>query len=240
MSSDNSLIDSGENFDILAKELKQEEQPKLTPEELQKKKIEEAEAYRKLQMKKGICYLSSIPPFMTVSGLRRYFKKYKVDRIFLRPETELSKAQRKSQGGNKKVKFIDGWMEFQDRRVATLIATSFNGKKVGGKKGSFNYDDTWNIKYLPKITWEDLLQELQKDKRSRQQRFKQKLRQAKNQHDFLIGKLEKSKIVNQVVKRQVIIPPKISIIASIEESHLFFLKLPSYEHTINTFRQRNT
>ena len=76
MSSDNSLIDAGEDLQGLHSDEESSSQDPQNNEQKERLKKEATEFIAK-QKKRGVCYLSRVPPFMTVSGLRRYFKKFK-------------------------------------------------------------------------------------------------------------------------------------------------------------------
>lgn len=41
-----------------------------------------------IKKKPGVVYLSRVAPYMNVNTLRRYFKVYGVERIYLTPESE--------------------------------------------------------------------------------------------------------------------------------------------------------
>jgi hypothetical protein len=42
--------------------------------------------------------------------------------------------------------FTEGWVEFEDKRVAKAVAASLNGQQIGGKKRSAYYYDIWNVR----------------------------------------------------------------------------------------------
>lgn len=44
--------------------------------------------------------------------------------------------------------FVEGWLEFNSKRVAKEVAENVNNTSVGGKKRSRAHDTIWNIKYL--------------------------------------------------------------------------------------------
>jgi ESF2/ABP1 family protein len=82
--------------------------------------------------KKGIIYLSRIPLNMKVSMIRNIFSSFgEVDRIFLNPESDESRHFRIKAGGNKKRRFIDGWVEFLDKKVAKRVSLTLNNTPVG-------------------------------------------------------------------------------------------------------------
>jgi ESF2/ABP1 family protein len=53
----------------------------------------------------------------------------------------------------KKPHYIEGWVEFKDKRVARSVATMLNAQPVGGKKGTRWRDDVWTMKYLSRFKW---------------------------------------------------------------------------------------
>lgn len=46
---------------------------------------------------------------------------------------------------------MTGWVEFSDKKVAKNVAESLNNTHIGGRKGDYYHDDTWNLKYLRKF-----------------------------------------------------------------------------------------
>ncbi len=103
--------------------------------------------------KKGVVYLSRVPTYMNASTVRRHFQAYGVERVYLSCEANAKRKQR----SNKKRRYEEGWVEFEDKQDAKEVALLFNGHTVGGKKRhNPNRDDTWCIRYLPKFTWEHL------------------------------------------------------------------------------------
>lgn len=107
--------------------------------------------------KTGVVYLSKIPPFMKPQKVRTLLGNFgKIGRVFLSPEDPKSHSKRVKFGGNKKRMFVEGWVEFMDKKEARLCAETLNCTSVGGKKGSFYYDDIWNMRYLKKYKWHHL------------------------------------------------------------------------------------
>ncbi len=76
------------------------------------------------------------------------------------PAEDIVRQRRIKFRGNKKVKFTEGWVEFLDKRVAKVVATTLNCTPVGRKKRSIYHDDLWNIKYLPKFRWTHLTEKI--------------------------------------------------------------------------------
>ena len=70
------------------------------------------------------------------------------------------KRRRRKSGGSKKTNYVEGWVEFLNKKHAKAVAAALNNRKVGGKRRSFHYEDTWNMKYLPKFKWNHLTQKI--------------------------------------------------------------------------------
>jgi ESF2/ABP1 family protein len=163
----------------------------------------DAEEYLKQQKQKGVIYLSTVPRYMNVASIREYFSKFSVERVYLTPDSRSNPKKDGKQKVSKRRLYKDGWIEFKDKRVARMVSENFNGNQVGGKKGSYNYYDTWNIRYLPKFKWDNLTERIEYDRRVRAAEFNQKLSQSKKEHDFIIGNIEKGKTTKEILKRQV-------------------------------------
>uniref|UniRef100_A0A0E0LPE8 RRM domain-containing protein n=1 Tax=Oryza punctata TaxID=4537 RepID=A0A0E0LPE8_ORYPU len=125
---------------------------------------EDAEAARERALKRldglgkrGVCYLSRVPPNMNPSHVRQMLSKYgEVQRIYLVPEGQ---GHRKHTNVRAKA-YTEGWIEFSKKSIAKRVANLLNGEQIGGKKRSPFYYDIWNIKYLKKFKWDDLVGEI--------------------------------------------------------------------------------
>jgi ESF2/ABP1 family protein len=97
------------------------------------------------QRRKGVCYMSKVPPYMNPDSLRRLLaKKFEIGRIFLQPEAENITRTRKKMGGNNKLKYVEGWIEFDKKKEAKMAAMVLNNQLMGGKKRhNMFHDDTW-------------------------------------------------------------------------------------------------
>lgn len=67
----------------------------------------------------GVCYMSTVPPYMTPYQLRKLLQKhFAIGRIFMQPEEEFRRIQRAKQGGNRKTKYTEAWVEFEKKSEA--------------------------------------------------------------------------------------------------------------------------
>ena len=145
--------------------------------------------------KRGVIYLSRIPPFMRPATVRTLLSSCgQITQLFLTPEAPTTYAARKSRGGNKKRSFIDGWVEFQHKRHAKACVDGINGQIVGGKKGGWYRDDVWNAKYLRGFRWDDLMAGVRQEDREREERVRVGIAKDKREREAFLRDLESAKI----------------------------------------------
>lgn len=71
-----------------------------------------------------------------------------------------ARKRRKRQGKNSGKNFTEGWVEFNDKRVAKRVAEMLNGQPMGGKHRSAYHYDLWCLKYLSRFKWDHLTEEI--------------------------------------------------------------------------------
>jgi len=150
--------------------------------------------------KKGVVYLSRIPPNMGPNKLRSMMCHFgDVGRIYLTPEDKTLSKQRKKETGKKVKLYKDGWVEFEKRKVARKVAEALNGTCIGGKKRHNWYrDDTWCIRYLPKFKWEMINEEKYYNWSVRKTRLDQAISQAKRENEEYLENVDRSKIRKKI------------------------------------------
>merc|ERR1711957_126449 len=157
------------------------------------------------QKRKGVVYLSRIPPNMHVEGLRKMLtKRFEIGRIYLQAEHENITRKRKKMGGGRKVRYIEGWIEFIKKHDGKMCAMALNGQLIGGKKRhNMHRDDTWNMKYLSKFAWSNLTEKLVYDQKMREQRLKQVKSQTTKEISFFQEKQDLSRKLSKIEERKV-------------------------------------
>ena len=129
--------------------------------------------YNEKVRRSGVVYLSSVTPYMKPEKIKHLLGKFGIVQRMHLVEEDASVARRRAlNGGNRKKKFVEGWIEFEDKRDAKRCAAMLNGQIVGGKKSGFFHDIIWNIKYLKGFKWGDLTEKLTLEKRLRADRLK--------------------------------------------------------------------
>lgn len=152
--------------------------------------------------KRGVCYLSRVPPRMDPLKLRQLLSAYgEIGRVYLTPEDPSAQVRRKKLGGFRGKEFSEGWVEFINKKVAKRVATMLNGEQIGGKKRSAFYYDLWNIKYLSKFKWDDLKEEIELKNATREQKVVMELAAAKRERDFYLNKVDQSKALSKIGER---------------------------------------
>ncbi|XP_013177353.1 PREDICTED: pre-rRNA-processing protein esf2-like [Papilio xuthus] len=148
---------------------------------------------QKKKKKRGIIYLSTIPPYMNVAKIREIFSQYgEIGRIYLQPSTKPGEKRKRVPN-----QFTEGWVEFQKKKVAKQVAANLNNAKIGTRKKSRYYDMLWNIKYIPRFKWVHLSERLAYEKAAMKQRLRAEISQAKKEAHFLQNNVEKSKKIKR-------------------------------------------
>lgn len=189
---------AGEEAVKTSKSFKSEERERKRKEKRRKRLLKEIEKADR----KGVCYLSRIPPKMDPLKLRQLLSPYgEIQRIYLAPEDPSAQIRRKKSGGFRGQGFAEGWVEFTDKRIAKRVANMLNGEEIGGKKRSQFYYDIWNIKYLSKFKWDDLTEEIARKNATREQKLQMELSAARKERDFYLSKVEQSRALSEIEER---------------------------------------
>nr|GMD58372.1 pre-rRNA-processing protein ESF2 [Ipomoea batatas] len=152
--------------------------------------------------KRGICYLSRVPPHMNPVKLRQLLSQYgEIQRIYLVPEDPAAQMNRKRAGGFRGQEFSEGWVEFTKKSIAKRVAKMLNGQQIGGRKRSSFYYDIWNIKYLSKFKWDDLTEEIAYNNAVREQKLALEVSVAKKERDFFLTQVDKSRALSAIEER---------------------------------------
>ena len=104
---------------------------------------------------RGVVFIGHIPPVLSAQKVRTLLSKWgEIGRVFLRPEDSSKTRARKLDTGKRRVRYVDGYVEFMDKRKGKKCADLLNAQPIGGKKRKNRLrDDLWNLKYLHKFKW---------------------------------------------------------------------------------------
>ncbi|XP_057663302.1 activator of basal transcription 1-like [Diorhabda carinulata] len=156
--------------------------------------------------KRGIIYLSTIPPYMNVTKIRDFFSEFgTVGRIYLQlADKELKYDGKDKTKKKRKVakKFTEGWVEFEKKSIAKKVAALLNNTQVSNRKKSKQYDHIWNMKYLSNFKWTHLHERLAYEKAARRQKLRAEIQLAKKKSNFFASNIEKTKKNKTVVNKE--------------------------------------
>lgn len=157
----------------------------------------------KKQPKKGIIYLSTIPPYMNVTQITEFFSDFgKVGRVYLQLADTEPKPGEKTKKRKIAKKFTEGWVEFQRKSVAKKVATLLNNTQISNRKKSKHYDVMWNMKYLSNFKWTHLHERLAYEKAARRQKLRTEIELAKKKTNFFTVNLDKGKKKKPFVNKE--------------------------------------
>ncbi|KAL5361149.1 Pre-rRNA-processing protein esf2 [Aspergillus floccosus] len=166
----------------------------------QKKPLDKNKPAKK--KKPGVVYLSSLPPYLKPFALKSMLETRgfgPITKVFLTPEVRPSSAPRRR--SNKRKTYADGWVEFASKKTAKICAETLNASIVGGRKGSWYHDDVWNMKYLRGYSWQDLLEQIQRERNEREAKQRMEDMRARKEEKVFIQGVEKGKVLEGIQKK---------------------------------------
>ena len=155
-----------------------EENDELTVEELREK-----------IRRSGVLYMSYVPIGMKIIDIRRLLEDYGIQRCFFIP----LKKKMHNVDGKKVQAYKEGWIEFEDKIYAKLAEYQLNGRPIGGNKKCIYRDELWNLKYLHKFKWNDLVEDMTMQKKKQEKELKMEIAQSNRVNNFIVKNYEKSK-----------------------------------------------
>ncbi|KAG6576222.1 pre-rRNA-processing protein ESF2 [Phytophthora cinnamomi] len=164
---------------------------------------EKMEQFKEKAERRGVVYIARVPPFMKPEKLRSLLAKYgELNRIYLVPEDKVLHKKRVSAGGNRRQKYTEGWIEFEDKKVAKRVAKMLNTTQIGGRKRDYYHDDMWNLKYLKGFKWDHLTEKIAYESRIRDQKLRMEIAQAKKENEAYLERVDQSKQFEKMEARK--------------------------------------
>ncbi|CAM9640571.1 unnamed protein product, partial [Phaeothamnion confervicola] len=121
--------------------------------------------YNEKMRRRGVVYISRVPPMMKPAKMKHLLEMHgAVTRIYLVEEDASVRKSRKRAGGSHGRRYTEGWVEFEDKRVAKAVADSLNNTQIGGRKRDKSREDLWNLKYLKRFKWDHLTEKVRRRK----------------------------------------------------------------------------
>ena len=147
------------------------------------------EELREKIRRSGVLYMSRVPIGMRIIDIRKLLEDYGIQRCYFVPY----KKKLQNVDGKRVQAYKEGWIEFEDKIYAKLAEYQLNGKPIGGNKKCIYRDELWNLKYLHKFKWNDLVESMTLEKKIQEKELKIEIAQSKRENDFIIKNYEKSK-----------------------------------------------
>ena len=158
--------------------IKNEQNDELTVEELRQK-----------IRRSGVLYMSRVPVGMKIIDIRKLLEDYGIQRCYFVP----LKNKLKNVDDKRVQAYKEGWIEFEDKIYAKLAEYELNGKPIGGNKKCIYRDELWNLKYLHKFKWNDLVESMTMEKKIQDKKLKIEIEQSTRVNNFIQKNYEKSK-----------------------------------------------
>ncbi|KAJ2783479.1 hypothetical protein H4R18_001688 [Coemansia javaensis] len=163
----------------------------------------DVERAQKRERKSGVVYMSRVPPFMRADKVRHMLEKYgEVGRVYLVEEDDKRRKRRVKGGGNRRRQYVEGWIEFGNKKYAKAVASMLNNTPMGGKKKhGFYHDDLWNLRYLPRFKWRHLVEQLATERAAKEQRLQMEVAQSRRELDAYIRSVDQAKKISGIRAR---------------------------------------
>lgn len=159
--------------------------------------------YNAILAKRGILYLSRIPPRMTPSKLKTLLSDFgEVTRIYLVEEDKSVRKKRRKAGGTGYKRYTEGWVEFASKKVAKSVGETLNTTRISNYKRSVHYDDVWNVKYLKGFKWSHLTEKVAYERRVREQKLRVEMMEIKKENALFVKELERGKALDYIEDRR--------------------------------------
>ena len=140
---------------------------------------------------------------MSWSHVMKLLGEYgEINRSHLVEEDKSITRRRKRSGGSKKVSFVEGWVEFANKKDAKTAVAQLNGRIVGGKKKSFFHDYIWTMKYLHGFKWPQLMELMDHEKRLRQDKLKAEFARSRKEDEKYLENAAKSQKINKIQEKR--------------------------------------
>ena len=137
----------------------------------------------------GVLYMSRVPIGMKIIDIRRLLEDYGIQRCYFIP----LKKKLKNVDGKRVQAYKEGWIEFEDKLYAKLAEYELNGKPIGGNKKCIYRDELWNLKYLHKFKWNDLVEDMTMKRKKQEKELRMEIAQSSRINNFIVKNYEKSK-----------------------------------------------
>ncbi|KAI9363037.1 hypothetical protein DFJ73DRAFT_812199 [Zopfochytrium polystomum] len=163
----------------------------------------------------GVIYISRIPPLLDLSKLRHLLAPHAggpqhILRVYLVPEDPQKKRASRSGGRRHKsssrrhrIRFVEGWIEIDSRRLARHLAEALHNTPMERKRGGSRFhDDLWSLRYLPRFRWAHLNEQFQIERKVRAARVRAEVAAVKRENEEYLRSVKKAKMLDGIAERK--------------------------------------
>mmetsp|Transcript_41989 Transcript_41989/g.58996 ORF Transcript_41989/g.58996 Transcript_41989/m.58996 type:complete len:180 (+) Transcript_41989:1-540(+) len=125
-----------------------------------------------------------------------------VTRIYLVEEDTTARKRRRKNGGSGSKRYMEGWVEFEKKKVAKHVAINLNNTPISMHKRNVHYGDLWNLKYLKKFQWAHLTEKVAYERRVREQKLRVEMMQARKENAAYQELVETGKTLDKIEERK--------------------------------------
>lgn len=154
--------------------------------------------------KRGVMYIARVPPRMNPTKIKSLLSDFGVvTRVYLVEEDAARRKRRKkASGGSGGKRYVEGWVEWEDKRIAKHVARSLNSTPISLQKRNVHYGDLWNVKYLSKFKWSHLTEKVAYERRVREQKLRVEMMQARRENASYTQLVETGKKLDKIEERK--------------------------------------
>ncbi|KAL1850225.1 hypothetical protein VTK73DRAFT_9700 [Phialemonium thermophilum] len=92
--------------------------------------------------------------------------------------------------------FVDGWVEFVDKRRAKDAVALLNARPIGGKKGTYYRDDLWSLVYLRGFKWHNLTEQIAAENAERESRMRAEIAKSTRENKEFVRNVERARMLD--------------------------------------------
>eukprot|EP00571_Detonula_confervacea_P010863 CAMPEP_0172302112 /NCGR_PEP_ID=MMETSP1058-20130122/3866_1 /TAXON_ID=83371 /ORGANISM="Detonula confervacea, Strain CCMP 353" /LENGTH=290 /DNA_ID=CAMNT_0013012471 /DNA_START=72 /DNA_END=944 /DNA_ORIENTATION=+ len=172
------------------------------PKKVRKLKLSATHDFNAKLQKRGILYLSRVPPRMGPAKVKTLLTDFgTITRVYLVEEDKTRRKKRRKAGGSGGKRYTEGWVEFESKKVARSAGDTLNMTRVTNHKGSIHYDDMWNVKYLRGFKWSHLTEKVAYERRVREQKLRVEMMEVRRENASYIAQVEAGKKMDHIQER---------------------------------------
>jgi len=186
-------------------EEEEEESGKKKKKKVHKLSLEKTEDFNAKLRKRGVLYIARIPPRMNPTKIKSLLSDFgTVTRVYLVEEDKSVRKRRQKQsgGGAGGKRYVEGWVEMENKSVAKRLGMVLNNTPISNHKRSVHYGDLWNVKYLRKFQWSHLTEKVAYERRVREQKLRVEMMQARRENAAYTQLVEAGKKLDKIEERK--------------------------------------